>query len=189
MSKENTKQEDYNDLLRRIETLEAKNEQNPQTEDQISLFVFSGDWDKVYSAFVVGTGAAAAGTKVRMFFTFWASAALRNPKIHKKNKTTIEKMFGCLIPNGLKKLALSKCHFAGLGHKMMNLNMKQKGISSLEELFEAAKDLDIEINICEMSMNIIGLHRDELIDYPNLRFCGVQEFLENAAKGHTTLYI
>jgi peroxiredoxin family protein len=179
----------FDDLSNRIQNLESRIESMPGTDDMISLFVFSGDWDKIFSAFVVATGAAAGGTKVNMFFTFWASAAMRSPDKINMKKSILEKMFGWMLPSGTGSLALSNLNFGGMGLNMMKIMMKQKGISSLEELIEAAAELDVNINICDMSMDIIGFKKEEFRKYPNLKFCGVQKFLEDASSGKLTLYI
>lgn len=174
-------------LEQRIEKLEKKPEQEKQ--DRLSLFCFSGEWDRIFSAFVIGTGAAAAGTEVHMFFTFWATAALRKKAEEKMSKSFFEKMFGFMLPRGASKIRLSKFHFGGLGLGIMNKMMKDKGISSLEELMDVAGELDIKISVCEMSMDIIGFKRGEIFNYPNLQYCGVQNFLEEASSSKLTLYI
>ena len=173
--------------LTRLE--EQMQRQQSGTKDQLSLFVFSGDWDKLFSAFVLATGAAASGTRVVMFFTFWASAALRRGEKVRAPKSWLERMFGGMLPRGSRRTALSRMNFGGMGLRMMQMMMRQKKIASLEELISTAGDLGVEINICEMSMDIIGFRREEMFDYPGLSFCGVQTFLETAAEGKVTLYI
>ena len=113
---------------------------------------------------------------VNMFFTFWASAAMRSPDKINMKKSILEKMFGWMLPSGTGSLALSNLNFGGMGLNMMKIMMKQKGISSLEELIEAAAELDVNINICDMSMDIIGFKKEEFRKYPNLKFW-VQKFL------------
>ena len=168
-------------LEERIEKLEKGN------QDRLCLFVFSGDWDKIFSSFVLATGSAAAGTEVVMFFTFWGVSAIRKKAPAKKN--ILEKMFGFLLPQNISSLTLSKFNFAGIGPFLMNIMVKQKNVSNLEEMRSLAEDLGVQIRVCDMSVNILGISREEIIDYEHLTHCGVQEFLRDAADGRLTLYI
>ncbi len=156
-------------------------------EDRLSLVVFSGDLDRQLAAFVMATGAAASGMHVSMFFTFWGTAALRRPARVKKDFWG--RMFGLLLPRGSRRLPLSQMNMGGVGPVMMRHLMRKKGVCSLEELIETAAELDVNINVCTMSMDLMGIQRDELIEYPNLGFCGAASFIDLAAKSRTTLFL
>jgi len=156
-------------------------------ENRLALVVFSGDLDRQLAAFVMATAAAASGMTVSMFFTFWGISALRRPLRVKKD--LVGRLFGWLLPAGSRKLRLSQMDFGGVGTSMVRHVMKRKGICTLEELIQTAAELDVYINICTMAMDLMGLSRDEIIDYPKLGYCGVASFVDIAVKSRTTLFI
>ena len=104
-------------------------------QEKLSLIVFSGSLDRLIAAFVLATGAAAMGMQVSMFFTFWGTAALRRDNVHVK-KTLLERMFGWMLPKGVKKLPLSQMNMAGGGPAMIRFIMKKNGVASVEEMIE-----------------------------------------------------
>jgi peroxiredoxin family protein len=157
-------------------------------EEKLSLIVFSGSLDRLIAAFVLATGAAAMGMKVSMFFTFWGTSALRRDRVRVK-KNLLGRMFGWMLPKGVKKLPLSQMNMAGGGPAMIRYVMKKNGVASVEEMIEIGKQLGVELNVCTMSMDLLGIDPDELIDYPNKSFCGVAKFLETAAPGKITMFI
>lgn len=159
------------------------------TKDQLTMVVFSGDLDKLLAAMIISTGAAAFDTKVKLFFTFWATAALRDPNKKAKGKNLMAKMFGMMLPKGANKLKLSKMQMMGMGSAMIKNLMKKKKVASLPEMFKTAGELGVEINVCEMSMDLMGFKREELIDYPNLKICGVATFLADASESKMQLFI
>lgn len=157
-------------------------------QERVSIVVFSGDLDKVLAAFIIGTGAAASGMRVDMFFTFWGLSALRKKDTRVKGKSLIEKMFVMMLPKGADKLALSKMHMMGIGTNMMKNVMKKKKVASLPELIEIANQLGVNLYACEMSMNVMGLKKEELID--DIKdIVGVATYLEHASKAQITLFI
>jgi peroxiredoxin family protein len=157
-------------------------------QEKLSLIVFSGSLDRLIAAFVLATGAAAMGMQVSMFFTFWGTAALRRENVRVK-KNLLERMFGWMLPKGAKKLPLSQMNMAGGGPLMIRYVMKKNGVASLEEMIELSKELGVELNVCTMSMDLLGMKPDELIDHPNKSFCGVAKFLETAAPGKITMFL
>ena len=152
-----------------------------------NFVVFSGDLDKTIAAFIMANGAAAMGRNVTMFFTFWGLNILRRPEKVSVAKTFIEKMFGVMMPRGTKKLGLSRMNMGGAGAKMIRGIMKQKGISSLEELIQDAIDHGVRIVACQMSMDIMGIHKEELID--GVELGGVSTFLGAGEKSDMSLFI
>jgi len=171
------------DLLERIEALERS-----QPQDRLCLCVFSGDLDKMIAAFVIATGAAASGMDVRMFFTFWGTSALRDAG-KSADKNLVGKMFGWMLPKGVRKLKLSKMQMLGAGRAMIRSIMKKQGVASLEEMLDIAAELGVRILVCTMSMDLMQIKRTELIDYPHLEFVGVASFIELTAEAKSTLFI
>jgi len=170
------------ELKERIDSLERK-----QPKDKLSMIVFSGSLDKILAALIVATGAAAMGTEVSMFFTFWGTAALRRKSKVKKN--FISKIFGMMLPTGSKQLKLSQMNVGGMGTAMMKTLMKKKGVTTVEDLLELAEESEIKIFICEMSMNLMGMMPEEMVEYKHLEYSGVVKFLAEADESNNFLFI
>ena len=127
------------------------------------------------------------GRNVTMFFTFWGLNILRKPQKIKLAKTFIEKMFAGMMPRGTKKLGLSRMNMGGAGAKMIRGIMKKKGISSLEELIESAKDHGVRLVACQMSMDIMGIQKEELIE--GVELGGVATFIGSGEESDMSLFI
>ena len=155
--------------------------------DGKTFVVFSGDLDKTIAAFIMANGAAAMGRKVTIFFTFWGLNILRRPEKVKTKKGFIEKMFGIMMPRGTKKLGLSRMNMGGAGAKMIRAVMKSKGVSSLEELIQNAIDHGVRLVACQMSMEIMGIKQEELID--GVELGGVATFLGSGEQSNMSLFI
>ena len=136
----------------------------PALAKERTIIVFSGDFDRAMAAFILANGALAAGQKVTMFFTFWGLNILRKPEGAPVNKKLIEKMFGWMMPRGADKLKLSKMNMGGMGTAMMQMVMKQKNVDALPALIKAAQDAGARMIACQMTMDIMGLKPEELID-------------------------
>lgn len=160
-----------------------------KAEDKLSMIVFSGDLDKVLASFIIATGAVAMGMEVVMFFTFWGTPVLRDKNKQGGEKDLMGKMFGTMLPKGVSSVKLSKMNMGGMGTKMMKSLMKKKNVASLEQMLEMAGELGVKIYVCEMSMDLMGFKREEMIDYPNLSYCGVATFLEEAMSSKIQLFI
>jgi peroxiredoxin family protein len=179
-----------NALAMRVEQLEKELEELKarMPEDRATIVVFSGDLDKVLASFVIATGAAAAGLETSMFFTFWGLCALKKEATSAATARTLkEKMFAMMTPSGSKTLGVSRMNFFGVGAIMLRSMMKEKGIASLEELMEIAKDLGVKIIACTMSMDAMGVSKDELID--NLEYGGVATYMADASRSKVTLFV
>jgi peroxiredoxin family protein len=172
------------ELKSRIDVLDKKS-----TEPKVSIIVFSGDMDKVLASFVIATGAVAMGMEAVMFFTFWGTPVLRDKNKKVGGKDTMGKMFGSMLPKGTCEVKLSKMNMGGLGTAMMKSLMKKKNVASLEQMLEMAEELGVKLYVCEMSMDLMGFKRDEMIDYSDLTFCGVAKFLEEANNSRIQLFI
>ncbi|MEI6602380.1 MAG: DsrE/DsrF/DrsH-like family protein [Clostridia bacterium] len=155
--------------------------------DKKNIIVFSGDLDKAIASFIIANGAAAMGRKVQMFFTFWGINMLRKSTHVKVKKNLIEKMFGFMMPRGSKKLSLSKMNMAGMGAAMIRGIMKHKNIDSLESLITLALDNGVELVACTMTMDIMGIKKEELLD--RVQFGGVASMLANAEESDMSLFI
>jgi peroxiredoxin family protein len=158
-------------------------------ENKLSMIVFSGDMDKVLAAFVIATGAVAMGMDVVMFFTFWGIPVLRDKNKTGEGKDVMAKMFGTMLPKGVDGAKLSKMNMGGMGTKMIKSLMKKKNVASLEELMQTAAEFGVRIFVCEMSMGLMGFKPEEMIDYPDLTYCGVATFLDEAADSRVQLFI
>jgi peroxiredoxin family protein len=167
--------------------IEAMKEQSP--ENKLSMIVFSGDLDKILASFIIATGATAMGMDVVMFFTFWGTPALRDKAKSIGGKDMMGKMFGTMLPKGIDGVKLSKMNMGGMGTKMMKSLMKKKNVASLEEMIQMAGEFGVRICVCEMSMDLMGFKHEEMIDYPDLTYCGVATFLDEAAGSRIQLFI
>ena len=161
----------------------------PGPQPKLSMIVFSGELDKLIAAMIIATGAVAMGMQVVLFFTFWGTAALRDPKVNAGGKDFMATMFGWMLPKGRNKLRLSKMHMAGMGTAMLKGLMRKKNAPSLDQLFEIAGQLGVQIKVCEMSMDLMGFKREEIIAYPHLDYCGVATFLAEARESQVQLFI
>lgn len=158
------------------------------TGKNTTIVVFSMDLDKMIAAFVIANGAAAMGGQVTMFFTFWGLAALRDPvKKTKTPKSFDDWIVGKWLPSGAEKLPLSNFDYMGIGPGLLKMEMQKKHLPNISGLMQAAKDQNIKIVACTMSMDAMGIHEDELID--GVEFGGVAEYLSYAHDAGTNLFI
>jgi peroxiredoxin family protein len=177
-------------LQKQVDTLTKKvGKLEKNRKDQLSIAVVSGDLDKVLAAMVISLAAAAMDTQVKLFFSFWSLSALRDPKKSPKGKDFISKMFGIMLPKGKDKLSLSNMNMCGMGPMMIKMLMKKQNVMSLGEMFKQAGELGIEITVCEMSMGLMGFKKEEIIDYPHLRFAGAATFVADAGESSMQLFI
>jgi peroxiredoxin family protein len=167
----------------------ALEKQGAGPANRLVLICFSGDLDKALAAFVIATGAAAMGMDVVMFFTFWGTPLLRDKKKKVGGKDLMGKMFGAMLPKGIGSLKLSKMNMGGMGTAMMKSLMRKKNVASLEDMLTLAAEMEVRIFICEMSMDLMGFKREEMIEYPNLTFCGVAKMLEEAQNSKVQFFI
>jgi peroxiredoxin family protein len=156
-------------------------------ENRATLVVFSGDLDKVLAGFVIATGAAAAGLETSIFFTFWGLAALKKKGAPSASKNLMERMFALMTPSSTESLGTSRMNFFGLGAVMLRKMMKDKQIASLEELMQIARELDVKMIACTMSMDAMGVGKEELVD--GLEYGGVATYMADAASSRVTLFI
>lgn len=156
-------------------------------KDNKTLIVFSDDLDKALASFVIANGALASGKKVSMFFTFWGLNVIKKVSKPAVKKDFLGKMFGMMLPSSSKTLGLSKMNMGGLGGKMMRYIMKEKKVDTLESLMQQAIENGVEFIACSMSMDVMGIKQEELMDHATIG--GVAAYLDRAENANVNLFI
>ncbi|HVB29792.1 MAG TPA: DsrE/DsrF/DrsH-like family protein [Terriglobia bacterium] len=174
-------EEKVQELSKRLQEIE---ERTP--EDRVAIVVFSGDLDRVLAAFIIATGAAAMGQQVSMFFTFWGLSVLKRGTEF-SGKTLFQKMMAIMSPASSLSLPVSKMNYFGAGAKMLRAMMKEKNVSSLEDMIALARELGVRTIACEMSRDVMGIKQSELAE--GLEPGGVATFLADSLKSRTSLFI
>ena len=162
-------------------------ERKPSTGTGKNLIVFSGDLDKAIASFIIANAAAALGRKVSMFFTFWGLNILRKPERIAVKKDFISRMFGMMMPKGAGKLPMSKMNMGGLGAAMIRMVMEKKNVDSLEDLIALAQSNGVELVACAMSMDVMGIKHEELLD--GVKLGGAAAMLAHAEESDMSLFI
>ena len=152
-----------------------------------TLIMFSDDLDRALATFVLANGAAATGHKVSIFFTFWGLNVIKRVKKPAVKKDFFGKMFSLMLPSDSRKLKLSQLSMFGIGDKMMRYIMRKKNISQLEELRQQAMDSGVEFIACQMSMDMMGVCKEELID--GVTIGGVATYMNRAEDACVNLFI
>ena len=161
---------------------------NTFLEKKSTLVVFSGDFDKIFASLIIANGSLAMGNKVSIFFTFWGLNALKKENYKTKHKKNLlEKMFNFMLPKGPKKLPVSKMNFGGIGRKIFDFIMKKKNIETLNSLLSEFTKNGGKIIACTMSMDVMGIKKDELID--NIEYGGVAAYMGEADNSNHNLFI
>jgi peroxiredoxin family protein len=158
--------------------------ETPARLDGKTILMFSDDMDRAFAAFVIANGAALMDCPVTMFFAFWGLNVLRKPA-SSKGKDLLSKMFGFMMPRGPSQLKLSRMNMMGMGSAMMKYVMKKKKVQSLPELIANAKEQGVRFIACGMSMDVMGIRKDELID--GVEVGGVVTFLDASERSNATL--
>ena len=157
-------------------------------EDRAALVVFSGDLDRAIAAFVIATGAAAAGLETTIFFTFWGLSILKKKNgVAVSKRDLMQKMFAMMTPSSSESLGVSKMNYFGIGATMLRTMMKKQQVASLEELMELARELGVRMIGCTMSMDVMGVDKDELFD--GIELGGVAAFMGEAARACLALHL
>lgn len=159
----------------------------PAEKKNKTIVVFSDDFDRAMAAFIIANGAASMGSTVTLFFTFWGLNILRKTRAPAVSKNLVERMFGWMMPCGAEKLTLSKMNMAGMGTAMMKGIMKNKNAASLPDLIQSAQKQGVRMVACSMSMDLMGIKREELID--GVQEGGVAMYLDHAEAGNVNLFI
>lgn len=157
------------------------------TKKTTNIILFSGDYDKAMAAYIIANGAAAYDHEVTIFHTFWGLNALRKDESQMVQKGFIEGMFAKMMPRGADKMGLSKMNFAGFGPKMIKDVIKKHNAMTLPQLIEMAQELDVKLVACTMTMDLLGLKEEELLN--NVEYAGVAAYLADAENGNVNLFI
>ncbi|ORC32677.1 pyridine nucleotide-disulfide oxidoreductase [Marispirochaeta aestuarii] len=152
-----------------------------------TLVVFSDDLDRALASFVIANGAAASGREVTLFFTFWGLNVIKAQHKPKVKKDLMGRMFSLMMPASSRKLSLSKINMGGMGSRMMRRRMKSRGVDSLETMIDQAREAGVRLVACQMSMDIMGVQKEELID--GVEVGGVATFLESAQESSASLFV
>jgi peroxiredoxin family protein len=157
------------------------------SREKSTIVLFSGDLDKAIAAFIIANGAAAYDHEVTIFFTFWGLNTLRKDHYAANKKGLLEKMFGWMMPRGADKLGLSRMNFGGMGPKMIKHVMKKHNSLSLPQLIELAQEQGVRLVACTMTMDLLGLQEEELLD--GIEYAGVAAYLGDAVGAKVNLFI
>jgi peroxiredoxin family protein len=158
-----------------------------ENKEKTTIVLFSGDLDKAIAAFIIANGAAAYDHEVTIFHTFWGLNALRKDEQVPVKKGLLERAFGFIMPRGPEKFGLSKMNFGGMGPKMIKHVMKKHNVLSLPQLIEMAQEQGVKLVACTMTMDLLGLQKEELID--GLDYAGVAAYLGDANEAKVNLFI
>ena len=172
--------EKVQELEKRIQRLEVNN-------GNMTMVLFSGDFDKAFAAFIIANGAIAMGKEVTMFVTFWGLDAIKKPAFSTSGRGFLEKMVLAMRPKGPNKLATSKMNFAGIGPKLFRYMMKKKNVEQLQSMIEMAQEFGVRIVACQMSMDVMGMKKEDLLD--GVEVGGVALFLNSSYQSNTTIFV
>ena len=161
--------------------------ENTLTTQKATIIVFAGTLDKVMAAFIIATTAAAMGMETTMFFTFWGLSALKKAGPADCRRNWMQKMLAWMLPKSSASLPLSQLNMAGIGAGMLKKIMAQKKIASLPELIESARDLGVRMIACQMSMDAMGICREELIG--DIEVAGAATYVGEAQDAQINLFI
>jgi peroxiredoxin family protein len=158
-----------------------------QQKKKTTIILFSGDYDKAMAAYIIANGAAAYDHDVTIFHTFWGLNALRKDANIPVKKGFLEKMFAKMMPRGADRMGLSRMNFGGLGPKLIKHVIKKHNAMPLPQLIEMAKEQGVKLVACQMTVDLLGLKPEELID--GIEFAGVATYLADASEGNINLFI
>ena len=175
------------DIAKRVSEIEQRIEKLEGNRKNLTMVLFSGDFDKVMAAFIIANGAIAMGKEVTMFVTFWGLDAIKKPTMNTIGRNFLEKMVLWMRPKGPMKLGTSKMNFAGIGPKLFMYMMGKKKVEPLNSLIDMAMEFGLKIIACQMSMDVMGIRKEDLID--NIEVGGVAAFLSSSYDSNTTLFV
>lgn len=175
------------ELADKIKELEERIDQLESKGNALTMVLFSGDFDKAMGAFIIANGALAMGKEVTIFVTFWGLDVIKKPAFSTAGRGFLEKMVLWMRPKGPNKLGVSKMNFGGIGPKLFRYMMGKKNVEPLGSLVELAVEFGVRIVACQMSMDVMGIKKEDLID--GVEVGGVAAFLSSAYQGQATLFI
>lgn len=178
---------DQSDFSSKVRELEARIARLEKNSSQLTMVLFSGNFDQAMAAFIIATGALAMGKDVSLFVTFWGLDVIKKPKLHTAGRKLLEKLILWMRPTGPLELGTSKMNFAGAGPRLFRYMMGKKNVEPLPSLIGMAQEMGIKIIACQMSMDIMGIKKEDLLD--GIEVGGVATFLNDSFKSNTTLFI
>jgi len=152
-----------------------------------TIILFSGEYDKAMAAFIIANGAAAYDHEVTIFATFWGLNAFRKDSHPNVKKSFLAKMFGRMMPRGVNKMGLSKMNYLGMGPKLIKHVIKKHQAMPLPNLITMAQEQEVKLVACQMTMDLLGLQEEELLD--KIQYAGVGAYLADAEEGNVNLFI
>ena len=175
------------EIEQKMAALEERLSRLEKKGSKLTIVLFSGDFDLAMAAFIIANGALAMGKDVTMFVTFWGLDVLKKPVISSKGKNVLEKMVLMMRPKGPDRLGTSKMNFGGIGPKLFKFMMGKKHVEPLPSLVEMSMELGLRVAACQMSMDVMGIKIEDLID--NVEVGGVAAFLGESFNSNSTLFI
>lgn len=159
--------------------------------DKVSIICFSGDWDRLFAALTIASGAASVGREVHIFFTFWAVSALFKGSSEGMlaERTFTQKMFARMLPAGAGKTKLSKMNYMGLGRRLIKRVMAKEGVDDIDSLLEQVVDLGVNLHLCTTSATLFGLGKEALSHCEKINCCGIATFMGLALQSRVVLFI
>jgi peroxiredoxin family protein len=175
------------ELAIKVQEMEKRLAKLEKHGSNLTMVLFSGDFDKVFASFIIASGALAMGKEVSMFVTFWGLDAIKKPELNTAGRKFLEKMVLWMRPKGPLKLGTSKMNFGGIGPRLFRYMMGKKNVESLSSLIEMSRELGIKIIACQMSMDVMGIKKEDLLD--GIEVGGAATFLNDSFRSNTTLFV
>jgi peroxiredoxin family protein len=155
---------DLSDLLQRVEVLEAADAERLERKNKLSIIAWGGDLDRIWPTLILSSTAAASGMESSVFFTFWGLFAIVKPDVRITGDNWMQKMMSVMNPGSARKAKLSRYHFAGAGPMMMKKLAKRNQVPQPPELLQLAQESGVRLLPCQMTMDLLGLRSEDLID-------------------------
>jgi peroxiredoxin family protein len=152
------------DLLQRVEALEQREGKEIKKKNKLTIIAWGGDLDRIWPTTILATTAAASGMEASVFFTFWGLFAIVKPGVRVTGENWMQKMMSVMNPGSAQKAKLSRYQFAGAGPAMFKKLAKDHQVARPDELIAMAQDLGVRLIPCQMTMDLLGLKREDLID-------------------------
>jgi peroxiredoxin family protein len=152
------------DLLARVEALEAADERRIERKNKLTIIAWGGELDRIWPTTILATTAAASGMEASVFFTFWGLFAIVKPEVRVTGDNWMQKMMAVMNPGSAQKAKLSRYHFAGAGPAMFKKLADDHQVAKPEELIATARDLGVRLIPCQMTMDLLGLKREDMLD-------------------------
>jgi peroxiredoxin family protein len=152
------------ELLSRVEALEAAEDKRIEKKNKLTIIAWGGDLDRIWPTTILASTAAASGMEAIVFFTFWGLFAIVKPGVRITGENWMQKMMSAMNPGSAQKAKLSRYHFAGAGPAMFKKLADAQRVAKPEELMALGQELGVRLVPCQMTMDLLGLKREDLID-------------------------